>query len=237
MAEIKEAIRRFLTVDYGSGYGSGSGYGDGDGYGSGSGYGYGDGYGSGYGYGYGSGDGSGSGSGDGSGYGYGYGSGNGSGSGSGSGDGVMAFNGQPVYMIDSVATIIKAVFGNYAKGYILNKDLTLSPCYIAKEGRYFAHGDTLADAVRDAHEKSFEGMSEDERIEEFWQYHEKGVKYPAMDFYDWHHRLTGSCVAGRKYFAANNGVNLETDTYTVEEFVEICKNSYGGDIIRRLLEE
>ena len=177
------------------------------------------------------GDGYGSGCGDGSGY------GDGDGSGYGSGYGVKEFNKDPVHMIDGIATIIKAVFGNYAKGYILNKDLTLSTCYIAKEGQYFAHGDTLADAVRDAHEKAFNGMDEDERIEEFWKCHEKDVKYPAMDFYDWHHRLTGSCVAGRKSFAANNGVNLETDTYTVEEFVEICKNSYGGDIIRRLLEE
>ena len=189
MAEIKEAVRGFLTVDYGDGYGDGYGYGDGSGYG----------------------------------YGYGY--------------GVKEFNKDPVHMIDGIATIIKAVFGNYAKGYILNKDLTLSTCYIAKEGQYFAHGDTLADAVRDAHEKAFDGMDEDERIEEFWKCHEKDVKYPAMDFYDWHHRLTGSCEAGRKSFAANNGVNLETDTYTVEEFVKICKNSYGGGIIRRLLEE
>ena len=153
------------------------------------------------------------------------------------GDGVISFDGNAVYMIDGIATIIKAVFGNHAKGYILNKYLKLSPCYIAKEGRYFAHGDTLVDAVRDAHEKSFDGMDEDERIAEFWECHEKGVKYPAMDFFDWHHRLTGSCVAGRKSFAANNGVNLETDEYTVEEFVEICGSSYGGDIIRRLLEE
>jgi hypothetical protein len=202
MENIKEAVLRFLTVDYGCGSGS-------DGYGS---------------------DGSarcpsGSRSQYGSGYGCGY------------VDGVKEFNKDPVHMIDGIATIIKAVFVNYAKGYILNNDLTLSPCYIAKEGRYFAHGDTLVDAVRDAHEKSFEGMSEDERIEEFWRCHEKGVKYPAMDFYDWHNRLTGSCVAGRKSFAENNGVNLETDTYTVEEFVEICGDNYGGDIIRRLMEE
>ena len=161
----------------------------------------------------------------------------GSGDGYGDGYGVTSFNDQPVFMIDSIATIITAVLGNYAKGFVLNKDLTLSPCYIAKEGGCFAHGDTLADAVRDAHDKLFDEMDDDERIEEFWKCHKIGEKYPAMDFYDWHHRLTGSCVAGRKSFAADNGVNLETDTYTVEEFVEICKSSYGGDIIRRLLEE
>ena len=47
MAVLKEAIKKFLAVDYGSGDGYGSGYGYGDGYGDGSGSGYGDGYGSG----------------------------------------------------------------------------------------------------------------------------------------------------------------------------------------------
>jgi hypothetical protein len=104
-------------------------------------------------------------------------------------------------------------------------------------GDKFAHGETAREALDAAREKLFDDMSEEERINAFWDAHVAGVKYPARDFFDWHHRLTGSCVAGRKSFAANNGVNLETDEYTVEEFVEICGNSYGGDIIRRLLED
>ena len=59
----------------------------------------------------GSGDGSGSGSGSGSGDGY----------GDGYGDGIKEINGQRVYMIDGVPTLIDRVRGDYAKGSILSR--------------------------------------------------------------------------------------------------------------------
>lgn len=101
------------------------------------GYGYGSGFGSGFGYGYG----------DGHGYGCGDGSGFGSGFGSGSGDDVKEFAGHKVYDIDHVSTLIYAVYGNVAKGAVLDRDLTLKDCWIAKRGNFFAHGDTLHAAV------------------------------------------------------------------------------------------
>ena len=216
-AVSEDKLQAFLAVS--SGYGDGSG--DGYGYGSGSGSGYGSGSGSGDGYGYGSG------------YGYGY----GDGSGDGSGDGITFFCGMAVHMIDDTATIITAIFGNSAKGYILESDLTLTPCYIAKSGNKFAHGATLADAVHDLQEKLFEDMDEDEVIAEFWACHERGVKYPARDFYDWHHRLTGSCKMGRDSFVAGHGIDLEHGMYTVEEFIALTRDSYGGAVIARLEEE
>lgn len=73
--------------------------------------------------------GSGSGSGDGSGYGYGY----GDGSGYGYGDGIKTFNGDKVYIIDDIPTIIKHVHDNVAKGYILNDDFTLTETFVAKK--------------------------------------------------------------------------------------------------------
>jgi len=171
---MEEKIKQFLKVGNGNGYGSGSGsgygygdgsgfgygYGDGDGsgsgsgYGDGSGYGYGSGDGSGYGSGDGFGDGSSDGSGSGSGVGSGYGSGYGSGDGSGNGSGVMSFNDEKVFYVDGVATVFDNIRKNVAKGFILNKVLTLTPCYIAKSGNYFAHGETLRKAVSDAERKS-----------------------------------------------------------------------------------
>ena len=168
---------------------------------------------------------------DGSGYGRGYGDGR------GYGYDVTSYCGMPVYMIDGVATIIRSVCQGYAKGYILQGDLTLTPCYVAKGGGHFAHGDTLAGAVEALRDKLFEEMDEDERIAAFWECHERGVKYPAADLYEWHHKLTGSCEAGRKAFARDHGVDLESDTYTVEEFVAMCNDSYGDDVIRRLMED
>ena len=224
--------------DFGSGYGYGSGSGTGDGSGSGFGSGFGDG------------DGDYDGSGDGAGFGNIYGGGSGSGSGScagcsdGSGDcdgfgscaDIKFFCGSPVYLIDRIPTIITAVFGSYAKGYILEPCLTLTPCYIAKKGSHFAHGKSLNEAVAAVAEKAYKDMPEEERIAQFWKFHENGVKYPARDLYDWHHRLTGSCEMGRNTFAVEHGIDLNSDMFTVAEFVELCGKSYGGEIIRKLAE-
>lgn len=235
--------------DDGSGYGYGSGAGGGDGSGAGygagfggsagdydgSGYGCGDGDGSGGGFG----DGSGSGSGSGGGFGDGCGDGcgDGSGSGSGYGCGIKLYCDKTVYIIDGIQTIISAVYADFAKGFILNCDLTTSRCYIAKRGSHFAHGGTLAEAIAAAADKLFDDMQEEERIAKFWKCHQKGVKYPARDLYDWHHRLTGSCEMGRNTFAAEHGIDLNSDMFTVAEFVELCGKSYGVEIIRKLKEE
>lgn len=140
-------------------------------------------------------------------------------------------------MIDDVQTILTAIHGDTAKGYILRDELTLDPCYIAKAGNHFAHGKTLEDAVADARDKLFDDMPEDKRIAAFLAAHERGVKYPARDFYDWHHRLTGSCRMGRDSFVSSHGIDLDGGMYTVEEFIALTRNSYGGSVIARLEEE
>ena len=246
---LDEKIKAFLLVSDGDGdgigYGDGSGYGDGYGSGDGSGYGYGDGYGSGYGsgdgdgdgYGYGSGYGSGDGSGygDGDGYGDGYGSGDGYGYGSGDGYGVKSFNRETVYQIDGVNTLIRSVRGNTAHGAILNGNLTLTPCYIVKQDGVFAHGETLREAMEALREKLFEDMPEDERIDAFLRETDREKTYPTQYFYDWHHRLTGSCDMGRKQFAHDHGVDLEHGMMTLMEFLELTKDAYGGDVIRKVI--
>ena len=241
--ETVSAAARFAQaapVD-GSGYGDGYGYGYGSVDGSGYGYGSGDGYGSGYNDGSGSGsgpdygsvDGDGSGSGDGSGYGY----GSGSGSGSGYGDGIRRFCGEDVYMIDGIPTMLGIIHGNIARGRILLEDLTTKTCYIVKQGSLFAHGETLRAAMEALRDKLLEDMPEEERIAEFVKAHKWGKQYPSADYYEWHHRLTGSCDMGRSEFAAAHGYKLTADELlTVEEFIDLTEGSYGGDIIRRLRE-
>lgn len=59
--------------------------------------------------------------------------------------------------------------------------------------------------------------------------------YPTQYFYDWHHRLTGSCDMGRKQFARDNGVDLEHGTMTLTEFLELTKDAYGGAVIRKVI--
>ena len=207
-------IKEFLAARSGIGIGCGSG----------SGYGYGDGYGTGYGTGYGYGTGSG----------YGYGDGYGTGYGDGSGDGIKKYDGEDVHMIDDVQTIIKAVHGNIAKGFILQGDLTLTPCFIAKVDGCFAHGETVRQAVTDARDKAFEGLPQEERITAFLDAIKPNTAYPVMTLYDWHHRLTGSCEAGRKAFAKDHGIDLSADM-TREAFFELTKDAYGGSVIREAM--
>ena len=173
----------------------------------------------------------------GSGSGYGSGSGDGFGSGDGSGDGIRSIRRQDVYQIDNVPTIITTVKRGIAKGTIVNSDLSLSPCYIAKGHGYFAHGKTARQAVEALQEKLFADMEPDEAIRLFLEtFPDPDKKYPAKEFYIWHHRLTGSCEMGRNAFVKNGGYDLEHDTFTVREFIDITKAAYGGQIIRELEE-
>ena len=210
MEALENKIKKFLAIDVGSGYG----------------YGYGDGSGSGYGSGDGSGDGYGDGSGDGYGDGY--------GSGSGSGDGIKVFNGDKVYLVDDIQTIFISIRGNVAKGYILQSDLQLKPCFIVKENNKFAHGDTLRDAFNSLQEKLYDDSTEEERIEAFKKkFPEYDVKYDNGDLFTYHHVLTGSCRMGRESFVSDRGLSLDGKT-SIREFVELTKNAYGGDIIKKL---
>ena len=132
-------------------------------------------------------------------------------------------------------TIISDIKGNLAKGFILNTDFSLSPCYICKGNGYFAHGETLKEAKESLRKKIFENMDTDETIEHFLSTFEKGKKYPARDFYEWHHYLTGSCKMGRKSFMQDRNITFD-DMYTVDEFITLCEDSYGGGIIKELKE-
>ena len=225
METLSDKIKLFLAVDYGYGYGYGSGYGSGDG--SGDGYGDGYGYGSGYGDGYGDGDG----------YGYGYGSGYGSGDGDGDGygDGLKSLNNIPIYIIDSLQTQIISIKGNIAKGFIVNSDLTTTPCFIVKDNNLFAHGNTLKDAINSLNVKLFENYTIEERINKFKEtFKDFTKKYSAIELFEWHGKLTNSCKFGRESFCKDKSIKINNDSFTIFEFIELTKNSYGGDIIKQI---
>ncbi len=164
-------------------------------------------------------------------------SGDGSGysSGSGYGDGGLSeINGHKVWMVDDTLTIFTSIHGNVAKGFILQSDLTMTPCYIVKGNGRFAHGDDLHDAMKAMADKMFDGMPEAERIAEFIKVHPETDKpYPNQDLFDWHHRLTGSCMAGRNAFVRDKGLTLEGET-TVAEFIRMTENAYGSFTIKAL---
>lgn len=217
--------------------GAGLGYGSGCGLGNNSGYGLGFGSGSGYsdssGYSSGNSRRDGAGSGLGNGCGYGFGDGYGYGSYSDNSSGLKSFNGNLVDMIDDVPTILTSIIGNFAKGFIVHPDFSLTPTFVCKQGNKFAHGETLHKAQEALLEKLFNHMTTEERIEEFCKEFEPRVKRPATDFFLWHHRLTGSCEQGRKEFARQHDVDIDNDEMTPEEFFKLTRDSYGSEIIRQ----
>jgi hypothetical protein len=225
MESLEKQIQDFLKIDYGSG----AGFGDGSGFGLGFGNSDGSGYGNGYDYGFSYCSGSGDGYGDGSGFG----NSDGSGFGFGHSDGVLSINNQKVYKVDGVPTIITKIRNNIAKGFILKGDLTLEHCYVVKSNNMFAHGKDLKEAMKSLQEKIFEDLSEEERINMFLNEFEKDKKYKGHVFFDWHNKLTGSCLMGRKVFVEENELDLEKE-YTVDEFIELTKNAYGSNIIKDL---
>ena len=237
----REEVQRFLSVKSTNNYCCCLGSDSGDGFSIGCDYRNGSGYRDGYGYGYGgylgSGDGHSNGSGDGSGVSEGYGSIDGSGEGGGADIyTIKTFKGHIVDYIDCVPTIITNIHNNVASGFIIGFDMTLIPCYVAKAGNYFAHGKTLKDAVKDAEAKEMGEMPIEERIEKFIEvFGSLDSEHMGEEFYDWHHILTGSCRMGRDKFCEENGIDL-TKKYSVRYFLNITKNSYGGETIKQISE-
>lgn len=139
-------------------------------------------------------------------------------------------------MVDGIQTIIREVHGNTAKGCILESDLTLRLCFIVKQDNRFAHGATLHQAHESLLSKLFKEYPEEERIAKFKEaYPDSDSKIPARELFEWHNRLTGSCLMGRELFCRDKGIDIDKDSFTVREFVEITKNAYGGDIVKRFL--
>lgn len=242
MEDLK--IKQFLASNFDFGYGTSSGYGSGFGDGSGYGCGCGSGYGNGSSFGSGNGNGSGYGYAYGTSFGYGYGTSNGSGDvlgsgdgyGSGYGGGIGKVNGLTVYDVDSINVVFYSIHKNVARGAIFNGDFTFTPCYIVKGNGYFAHGETIKEAMEMLENKIFKTLDVEERIEKFVDEFELNKKYPAMKFYEWHNKLTGSCEMGRKSFAKDHNIDLENDKFTVQEFIKITERSYGSSVILQLKE-
>ena len=132
---------------------------------------------------------------------------------------------------------MSSIKGSVAKGHILNSDFTLSKCYVVKGGGHFAHGETLG-AARDALEqKLFDDMDVEDKTKIFMEKFELETEYSNKDFFEWHNKLTGSCEMGRLSFAKDHNIDIENGTMTVQEFINLTKDSFGRDAIRTLAKE
>ena len=84
-------------------------------------------------------------------------------------------------------------------------------------------------------EKIFDNLDTETKIAEFRKGFNDTDTYLGEEFFKWHHILTGSCLAGRTNFVESRGYSLKKK-YTVKDFISICENSYGGEIIKKLKE-
>ena len=149
--------------------------------------------------------------------------------------GRLGLNNQSIYIIDSTQTIITYIKNNIAKGFIVQSDLSLTSCYIVKEENQFAHGKTIKEAIISLQEKLLLILPIEERITRFLlQFSKINKKYKAIDFFNWHSLLTGSCKIGKESFIKDKNINLKEDNFTVKEFINLTKNNYGSDIIKQL---
>lgn len=104
--------------------------------------------------------------------------------GDGYGSGVKSINGNPIYVVDNIPTIITNVKGNIAKGFILHTDLSLTPCFIVKKNNQFSHGNTLHEAFESLQEKLYDDSTEEERIFKFKEhFSDFSKKYSAKDLF------------------------------------------------------
>ena len=140
-----------------------------------------------------------------------------------------------MYYIDGISTVLHSIKGNYAKGFTINDDFSKNPCFVARspDGCLFSHGANLHKAVASLEEKIAESMTEEERIQLFCSMFKKGTKYKGTIFFDWHHRLTGSCLFGRKQFVEDKDLDVKAE-YTVDEFISIVEHAYGSGTIKKL---
>ena len=151
------------------------------------------------------------------------------------GSGLAEYNGKTVYEVDGIDTLIVSVHGNVAKGYIVLFDLTLSSCYIEKSaGNFFAHGRTLRGARDEVIGKLLRSKHVNEMVRRFkekFKNHED--KYLGHEFATWYKILTGASRMGVDLFIKENEMDLNK-YYTVKEFMNLCRDRYGWNIIKRI---
>lgn len=176
--------------------------------------------------------------------GYGYNDYNGNGYGYGEGNGghyskinIQQINGLPVVSVDDVLTAIEVIHGDYAKAYTIRHNVILVPCYVARVGSSFAHGETLKEAFADAQSKEYSRMSEEKRIGLFIaQYPSAYEVVSNRELFAIHNALTGSCRFGREEFCKAHDINLD-GSMTIASFLELTKNAYGGEIIKKIIKK
>lgn len=136
--------------------------------------------------------------------------------------------------IDGMQTFITHIRNNVAKGFFIVHNNVIT-CFIVKEQGIYAHGATIKEAFYSLQAKLFNLTTEEQRIKEFKKkFPDYNKEYNNLDLFIAHHELTGSCLMGRKIFMTEHHKTMEGKT-SIKDFIELSKNSYGGNIVKKLL--
>ena len=159
----------------------------------------------------------------------------GSGSGSGSGYGLKKINERKIFYVDGLPCQPVEVHNIWAKIKIISsKDFTLKECFLAKYHGAIAHGMSVKTALRDAQEKYFSSLDFEGLKKKILEEFSEKKSLTVAELFKWHGLLTGSCTFGRQQFQKENDLK-DSDKLTLEQFVELTQNAYGGEKIKELL--
>ncbi|WIL01335.1 ribonuclease inhibitor [Riemerella phage vB_RanS_CRP6] len=129
-----------------------------------------------------------------------------------------------ISMIDGIATIIrkkkKVDDFNVFEGSFFN---TKRKCYVAQKDSFFAHGDTIREAVEDV---NFKFLQENANVDDIVTEILKTQKITVSQF----RLITGACKAGCENFLKSNGI--KTTEMSLDKALTILEGQYGWDKIK-----
>ena len=117
----------------------------------------------------------------------------------------------------------------YRAKYFGGGDLdSLKRCHIANIGEYWAHGDSLEQALRDARLKQ---MQADFDVEDLIAEVQKTGKVT----FNQYRLVTGACESGLRHGLEEMGLSGDLDEMSLEEALERSKGKFGGETFARLV--
>ena len=151
---------------------------------------------------------------------------------------ILTYNGEPVYVVDGIPCVFQSIHDTLAKVAVISKtDFTSQTAFIAEFNGFFAHGETVRDALLSAKEKYYRNIDFEAKKAELKALFSRSAdkKLSVRTLYEWHGMLTGSCCFGRDEFIRTHTFKYD-DRLTLKEFVNLTAAHFGGEKIKELLE-
>ena len=129
-----------------------------------------------------------------------------------------------IQMIDGIATVIRSKkkrdeFTIY-EGSLFNRK---EKCFVAKRDKYYAHGETIKQAIEDV---NFKFLQENLEVQDLVNQIKRKQTISVSEF----RLLTGACKMGCESFMKQN--NLTETTYPLTKALDLLKNQFGWSKIQ-----